>query len=124
MKYPGALIPFLALALNAQISNLATNADGSELQFASQYRLKGEPDPTLADRIYRYLPGQPELLARTTPNTAGARPVAPYISDDGQTRGWFLNRPCRPGGVSAARPPVNRPVPTTARCSITSRCRW
>lgn len=97
MKYPVALVPLLALTLNAQISNLATNADGSELQFASQYGLKGEPDPALASRIYRYVPGAPEVLARAA-NTADARPAAPYISDDGQTRGWFLFRPCRPSG--------------------------
>jgi len=102
MKFAVALL--LTLALPAQITQIATSSDGAEIQFASQYGVKGEADPWLAARIYRYASGQPELLARAE-NIAVGQPAAPYISDDGQTRGWFLYRPCRPiGPCFIARP--------------------
>ena len=90
MKY--ALVFFLATALQAQISSLATNADGSELQFLSNY---GTPaDPARVFRLYSYAPGTPTSLFRAADPYTALQPLAPLLSADGQTRGMVTYTPC------------------------------
>jgi hypothetical protein len=60
MKY--AFVFFLATALPAQISNLTTTANGSELQFISNCGTLS--DPVQANRLYAYADGPPVALFR------------------------------------------------------------
>ncbi len=93
MKY--ALVFFIATALQAQISNLATNADGSELQFFSNY---GTPaDPARLSRLYAYTPQAPLELFRAADPYLALQPQSPLLSADGQTRGMVTYTPCSGG---------------------------
>ena len=78
MKY--ALLLVAATALQAQISSLTTNADGSELQFVSNY---GTPaDPARVFRLYSYSPGAPTALFRAADPYTAVQPLAPLLSAD------------------------------------------
>ena len=90
MRY--VLVFLAAAALPAQISNLATNADGSELQFLSTY---GTPaDPVRLSRLYAYTPQAPLELFRAADPFLAIQPQSPLLSADGQTRGMVTYSPC------------------------------
>ena len=90
MRY--VLVFLAADALPAQISNLATNADGSELQFLSTY---GTPaDPVRLSRLYAYTPQAPLELFRAADPFLAIQPQSPLLSADGQTRGMVTYSPC------------------------------
>ena len=90
MRYAFALL--IASALPAQIRSLTTTADGSELQFVSNY---GTPaDPARLNRLYTYAPGQPLELFRAADPYVALQPQAPLLSADGRTRGMVTYSPC------------------------------
>jgi uncharacterized protein (TIGR03437 family) len=90
MKY--AFVFLLATALPAQISNLTTTANGSELEFISVF---GTPsDPTSVLRHYAYSPQAPVQLFRADNPYFADQPLFPILSDDGQTRGLITYRSC------------------------------
>lgn len=87
-----AFVFLLASALTAQIRSLTANADGSELQFVSNY---GTPaDPARLNRLYTYAPGQPLELFRAADPYVAIQPQAPLLSADGRTRGMVTYSPC------------------------------
>lgn len=92
MKRTLALSAAFCVLSRGQILEMAMSANGSELHFASGYGLRDEADRSGTSRIYHYQPEQPLVLARG--ERFGTVPSKPYLSDDGQTRGWFTYRAC------------------------------
>ncbi|MBY0506216.1 MAG: hypothetical protein K2X03_20025 [Bryobacteraceae bacterium] len=97
MKHALILAAVLVTSLPGQIIELATTGDGAELHFSSGYTLRddggGDTGIFPASRIYRYQPGTPEILAGLG-GPVGPAPNKPYLSSDGQTRGWYTFQTC------------------------------
>ena len=91
---------FLALLfvapLFAQISQLATTADGNTLLFHTNFRLQSETDLGAQGKIYRWQNGEFTRLAATFEINQGLRPdvFKPFLTSDGNIFGWQIQNGC------------------------------
>ncbi len=108
--YPRILFALLAaIPAVAQFSELATTADGNQLYFSSQLRLKGAAGgvPAPEWRIYRWTPDGVELFAERGnlvprgPTISGSNSEGaslPQVSSDGRLVGFTLRNACMTPG--------------------------
>ena len=81
----------------AQISDLATTADGRTLLFRSTFRLRTETDLKSEAKIYQWQDGQWTRLADAGPQTilpSGNDVSQPFLSSDGLVYGWHALTGC------------------------------
>ena len=91
---------FLALLfvapLFAQISQLATTADGATLLFRTEFRLQSETDLSSEAKIYKYQNRQFTRLGSSfeVNQDRGSDVFQPFVTSDGVISGWQIKNGC------------------------------